>query len=190
MSLSLSDSDLEFIEGLKSSGVLQDIQEHLIDQTGGCILVTCADGDRFPDIFEHQLRLQKPCREDPRIHPLSWHGGGLACAVNSQVNSTKGADRIFRAQIHEAPGVKNNEMTTLAFLAHWPCGAALRYDIDLGVALNIFFDAKRQVRRENPLLSIHPFFHIDYGIVDGKPKKKTYFLSREHWEKYVSLTKK
>lgn len=57
--------------------------------------------------------------------------------------------------------------------------------IKLHHTLDLYFQAKERVKAENPSLCICPCFHIDYGLVDGKKKKKTYFLSRKEWERYI-----
>jgi hypothetical protein len=174
----LSAKDLEFISELKEAEVFQPIKGHLIDQSKGVILVTCSDGDRFPEIFQHQVRLQADCRPDPRIHVLAWHGGALACATCSPVNRRKGAHKVFLDQIKDAREWKN--IDTVVLEAHGPCGAAGFFGVSLEQCLALQIGAKKNVRRLNKGIQVSCFF----PVFDGE-KQKTFFFSREKWEPWA-----
>jgi hypothetical protein len=175
----LSAEDRALIEELRAFGVFQDIDEHRLDQSNGVMLITCSDGDRFPDIFQHQARMQADCRPDPRIHVFAWHGGVLACAPVSPINARKDAHRVFLDQITVARSMK--QIDVIPIYAHAPCGAAALNHVGLEQVLTLQFEAKNQIKKENPGIVVFPFFHVDYG--DGKCR--SYFLSRQKWEEWV-----
>ncbi len=167
--------DLEFISELREAEVLQPIKNHLIDQSNGVILVTCSDGDRFPEIFQHQVRLQADCRPDPRIHVLAWHGGALACATRSPINRRKDAHNVFLDQIKDARELKG--INTVVLEGHYPCGAAGLFEVGLERCLALQIAAKMNVRRLNNGIHVACFF----PVYNGK-RQQTFFFSREKWE--------
>jgi len=175
----LSHNDLDFIKTLRQSGVLQDVDGHRLDQRNGVILVTCADGDRFYDIFEHQVKMQAGQRLDPLIHVLSWHGGALACAPRSPVNKRKRAHEVFLDQIADARAIKG--INVVALDAHAPCGAAALGNVDLPRCIALHIRAKTKIKTLNQGIEVACFFPVDYG----GGKKRTYFLSRARWEKWA-----
>jgi hypothetical protein len=184
MARQLSTEELDLITEWREIGVLQDVDGHCLDAGNGVILVTCADGDRFADIFFHQHKILKDCGAGCRIHTLSWHGGALACAYSSPVNTEKGADRVFRAQIPVARTLQ--DINTVVFLEHAPCGAVDLAHLDLAESVNLHFQAKKHIKKENEGMVVVPYFHVDYG----KEKKRSYFLSREHHEEWMGKAKK
>lgn len=172
----LSGEDRELIRTLRAAGVLRDVDEHRLDQRNGVILVTCADGDQFYDIFRYQCGTQAEQRSDPRIHSLAWNGGALACAPCSPINKRKHADDIFLDQIADARQLKS--IDTVALYAHAPCGAAGINHINLLTVIALQMRAKAKVKTLNQGVTVACFFHVDYG----NGTKRTYFLSREQWE--------
>jgi len=176
----LSANDHTLIQNLRAEGVLQNVQEHLLDQSNGVILVTCADGDRFDDIYRHQARMQSQVRRDTRIHPLTSHGGALACAPGSPIHKRKLDSNVFLNQIADARDIK--KINLIALYAHMPCAAARRAELDLPTALSLQIQAKNRVRVSNPGAEVHCFFHVDY---EGA-KKRTYFLSSDRWKTWSS----
>ena len=172
--LSIADGDL--IKSLRAADVLQDVEEHLLDQKNGVILVTCSDADRFDDIFEHQKKMQLHQRNDVRAHVLSWNGGALTCAPRSPVNIKKRADKIFIEQIKSAREMKDIDLVVL--LAHAPCGAAGKIKLTIEGSLWLQIAAKKEIKSLNEGIKVALFFHVDYD----NGKKRTYFLSREKWD--------
>ncbi len=172
-------ADRAFIEKLRKAGVFLDVENHLIDQTAGVILVTCSDADRFCDIFMHQIYMQSGCRPDPRIHVLAWHGGALACAPCSPINRRKHADDVFLDQIIDARALKG--INVVALYAHAPCGAAGHHGVSLERVIALQVRAKRRIKALNEGVMVVCFFHVDYG----NGKQRTYFLCREKWEQWA-----
>lgn len=175
--LKLSVEDSALVRELRRAGVLEDVEEHRLDQSNGIILITCSDGDQFFDIFAHQVKMQTDQRPtDPRIHVFGWHGGALACAVHSPVNKRKHADLVFLDQIRAAREMKN--INTVALYAHAPCGAADGNNVSLLEAFDLQVRAKAKIKTLNQGIRVACFFHVDYG----NGVKRTYFLSRPKWD--------
>jgi len=171
----LSDSDHATIRALREADVLQDASGHLLDQSNGVIFVGCSDGDRFYDIFRHQVDMQLVHRADPRIHVLAWHGGALACAPCSPINRRKKADEVFLDQIADARSLKG--INLVALHAHAPCGAAALHGVPLERVFALHVRAKLRVKTLNQGVKVACFFHVDYG----GGVKRTYFFSRDRW---------
>lgn len=174
----LSEKDLGLILELREAEVLQDVKSHLIDQRNGIILVTCADGDRFPDIFQHQVRIQADCRNDPRIHTLAWNGGALACAPHSPINKREGDEQVFLDQVRGARELKSIDQVVLD--AHAPCGMAGHHHLSIEEVLALQLSAKAEIKRLNSGIRAVCFFPVDYG-----DKQRTYFLSCQHWKQWA-----
>ena len=175
----LSQEDRALIRELRDVGVLRDVDGHRLDQRNGVILVTCADGDQFYDVFRYQCETQTEYRSDPRIHSLSWNGGALACAPCSPTNKKKHADGIFLDQIADARALK--DIDVVALYAHAPCGAAAMNHVPLVTVIALQMRAKIKVKTLNEGITVACFFHVDYG----NGTKRTYFLSREKWEAWA-----
>lgn len=175
----LSTKDRELIKQLRQAEVLQDVEGHRLNQRNGVILVACADGDRFPDVFHYQCEMQAGYRSDPRVHALTWHGGALACAPCSPVNKRKHADGIFLDQIADARTLK--DIDVIALYSHAPCGAAAMNNIDLTAAIALQMRAKAKIKTLNQGINVACFFHVDYG----NGVKRTYFLCRTKWEAWA-----
>lgn len=173
--------ECELVAELRSEGVLRDVDGHLLDQKDGVILITCSDGDRFFDIFQHQCRMQAEHRQglDPRTHVFAWHGGALACAPCSPINKRDEDHLVFLNQITAARNMK--QIDIVALYAHAPCGAACASGISLEESLLLQMQAKAEIKNLNRGIKVACFFAVDY---DGC-KKRTYFLSRENWEHWA-----
>jgi len=87
MGLVITERDLDLISGLRKAGVLEDTTRHKLSQEEGVILISCSDGDQFPDIFKHQCLLQD-CTHQPRIHTICLAGGALRLIANATNQST------------------------------------------------------------------------------------------------------
>ena len=179
--LKLSAEDSALVKELRRIGVLEDVEEHRLDQSNGVILITCSDGDQFSDIFAHQVRMQTGQRPtDPRIHVFGWHGGALACACHSPINKREYAELVFLDQISAAREMK--QINTVALYSHAPCGAAHGSNVNLVEAIALQISAKMKIKTLNQGISVACFFHVDYG----NGAKRTYFLSRPKWEAWVA----
>lgn len=174
MKMTLSRYDLEVAEGLRKSNVLMDVKGHLLDQSKGIILISCADGDQFHDIFTQKAKLQGHC-EDPRIHTFCWNGGALRLAPNSPTNKHgRSICRDLLDEIRDARALK--AIDTIALYIHTPCGKARSHGLNLIQTVDLLMLAKTNIKKENQGIHVACFCHVDYG-----DKKRTYFISRDHW---------
>jgi len=167
---------------LKELGVLQNIVDHRLEYERGAILVTCADGDRFPDVFTHQARLQERNGHPLRLHTLSWNGGALILAPRSPaVKRGRTTDLDAIDQIRTAREMKG--INTVALHIHTPCGVAHALNLDLASSLELHMAAKLRLRSVIDGVCVTCFLHVDFG----EGKMKTYYVSREQWERSRSL---
>jgi hypothetical protein len=175
----LSRKDHALVKQLRQADVLQDVEEGRLDQRNGVILVACADGDRFPDVFRYQCKMQAGYRPAPRVHTLAWHGGAIACAPCSPVNKGKYAEEVFLKQITAARELK--DIDVVALYAHAPCSAAAKNNVPLTTVIALQLRAKAKIKAMNPGIDVACFFHVDYG--DGV--QRTYFLCHAQWEAWA-----
>lgn len=175
MKMLLSKNDLEAVKQLRSLNILTEVKGHLLDQRKGIILISCADGDQFHDIFTQKAKLQQGHCEDPRIHTFCWNGGALRLAPNSPTNKPgRSICRDLLDEIKDARAMK--AIDTIALYTHAPCGKASACNLSFIQALDLQMSAKTKIKEENRGVHVACFCHIDYGN-----RKRTYFISRDHW---------
>lgn len=184
----LSDGDVATIKMYRKAGVLQEVKSHLLDQTDGAVVVTCADGDRSYDIFMNHAEMQRTHREDPRIHWLTRNGGALRLAPDSPLNIPGRSTQIdFLEEIGEALSLKG--IKVVALYAHAPCGKAGAHGLSLPQTLSVLMAAKSVVRESFPGIIVRCFYHVDFGPAYAKFGKSsqqlTYFLNKEMWEAHA-----
>lgn len=160
-------------------GVLGDVEGHRIDESQGVIMVTCADGDQFEDVFHHHSDICRSHRCNTRIHPLSLNGGAKLIAKNSPLQ-TAGEDQVLLNNILGAHKLKG--IDTVVLYAHAPCGAAYSNGVSFLEVMQLLFGGKQRVKNLDPSLKVACFCHIDFG--DGK--KRTYFAKRDLWLEYIN----
>jgi hypothetical protein len=181
----LSKSDAAAIKLYVEASVLCSVEPHLIDQTDGAIVVTCADGDRSYDIFMHHAEMQRLHRPDPRIHWISRNGGALRLAPDSPLNKPGHSTQIdCLDDIGEAIMLKG--MKVIVLYGHAPCGKAGHHGLSLHETLRLLISAKRVVLEHFPDLVARCFYHVDFGpdyeALGRRKQQLTYFLNREAWE--------
>lgn len=178
--------DIEYLLSLEGK-VLLDIDPYLLNEEDGAIVVTCADGRYFSNIFAHHDQMQRNCREYPLIHPLSRHGGALLLAPGSPlVPQWCTAQEDLLREIGEAMDWIKIKKVVLS--AHYRCGKAASCNVDATEAMRLLFAAKRRVKEvfswRHPMISA--YFHVDFGQdfrSFGKKKQVlSYYASREGWE--------
>lgn len=179
--MGLTMQDREYIQKLKDIHILEDVQEHLLDQTNGVILVTCADADQMYDIFRYQVEMQNGYRSDPRIHTLAWNGGAIRLPELSPANVINMSDILFMREIADAAALKN--IHTIALYIHAPCGKTQSCGMTFQQSIYLLFQAKIRIKREIARAQVACFCHIDYGDL----KKRTLFLNRQNFEKFQNF---
>lgn len=173
MASTLSSYDKRVITSLKKHNILQSVEANRIDESEGAIMVTCADGDQFFDVFQHHSDVCKQCRDDTRIHVLALNGGAKLIAHNSTLD-TMGEGNVLMKHIAGAMQLK--KITTVVLYAHAPCGAAYLHGVSFDKVLDLLFGAKERIKKAHPHAKVACFCHI----ADGD-KKRTYFVSRDSW---------
>jgi hypothetical protein len=178
----LSDNDTLTILRLRDQNVLKEVGPHLIDQSQGAILVSCADGDQIPDIFTYHAEMQNGHRKDPRIHMFGWNGGALRLAPDSPANKVGHTTQLDLLQdIGDALHMK--QMSVVALYVHAPCGKAKASGISVYDTVRLLFAAKDTVKIAFPDIKVACFCHVDFGPnferFGKKRRKLTYFASRD-----------
>jgi hypothetical protein len=182
--LELSNKNLEIIDSLIDFKVFDDIEGYRLDRKNGIILVCCADGDQFHDLYYHECSFQSGQRKDknPRIHPLSHNGGVLAYAENNLINRFPTS---YLEYLYEIGGsLELKKMPTIVIEGHGPCGAAHKHAIDFIPQLETQMTVKEVVKQMHPHVDVASHFHVDYNGRNGK-EKKTYHFGRERWAEWL-----
>lgn len=176
MSLVLTEEDRKIIRMFseKKVGVLRKVRPHLVDESNGAILVTCADGDQMEDLFSYHRKISLHHRETHRPHLLSLNGGAKLIAPDSPLRRGS-EDTIILEHLKDARRMK--EIETVVLYAHAPCGAAYAKQLSFYRVLELLFSGRARVEQVMPGIKVTCFCHVDYG--DGK--KHTYFASRTTW---------
>lgn len=184
-SLDLTKEDFALIGLYRQTGVFQRVDSYRLDQREGAVVVSCADADRFFDIFMNHAEMQRVHRDEPRIHWLTRNGGALRlapqCPLNRPGRSTQ-AD--FLDEIEETLPMKR--IGVIALYGHAPCGKACAHEVSIPETVSLLVAAKNAVRERFPTAQVCCFYHVDYGpdfAQLGKDKRQlTYFVDREKWE--------
>lgn len=198
-----SGKDLQFLQLLRSCRILDDVDEHLLDESLGTVMVSCSDGRRMHDIFTHKVKMQRFHRPDPKIHTIAVAGGAPRLVKDSPMNEpghTTDVDLMREIRL----GCQLMETNIVALYAHGACGMATMSNMNL---LRVFDDlvaAKERVKLELPGSQVACFYHAAYPIEVSKRKRfwfgdwvppvfrkplfgtgerqRTYFLSRDRFE--------
>lgn len=179
----ISEKEAGQIRSFRSMNILLEIEGHRLPQDKGVILVTCADGDQFGDLYTHQkwVNGSSPPEARERIHTLGWNGGALRIPHQSPVNQAgRTTDLDCIQDILEASKLKG--IRTVALYAHAPCGKAHAHDVDLMGVLSLLAGAKARLKSEAPSLTVATFFHVRYP--DGKAR--SYYFDCGAWGRYLA----
>ena len=180
--LELSSRDFEVIDSLIQFGVFKDIEGYRLDRSKGIILVCCADGDLFHDLYNHECRINLTQRGDnPRIHPLSRNGGILAYQKGNRINRYPDSYLEYMYEIGDSALMK--EMPTIVIEGHGPCGAARLKNIILMAQLKTQMEMKAIIRERYSGTDVASHFHVDYKGRNGKDRK-TYHFGSAGWAEW------
>jgi len=182
----LDQNEVHFFEELREAGVLEDVNGNCLDTSKGVILVTCADGSHFGDIFKRQSEMT------PLIHTLALNGGGLILPHRSPANMPIGMSPtggmiclgdIYMSQISVAQELKG--ISVVALHVHFPCGIARLHNIGSRHLMELLVAAKTRIKAETSEgTKVAACLHIAWP--DGR--KRTYFVSRDKWTEYLQAT--
>lgn len=180
----LSTEDQQLVVRMRDGHVLQDdMTPTMLPGSGkGLILVSCADGDRFPDIFAHKLGAYKDKAGQPCMHSLALNGGAPTMAPNSPFTKIHPAQgEVFLQNIADALVIK--QLQTVALYGHAPCGVAQAHAVGLRQLVALLIAAKRRikddVRFEN--VRVACFLHCDYA----DERMRTYFVSAREADEWL-----
>lgn len=158
----------EFVAELKSKDVLRWIdRDRLPKHEEGWVLVPCADGHRFRNLFEYHLRT---CGRGPCHHPLTTLGGILPLGTNSPLAVTRRgfrADEVLIDNIEASLELK--ELRNVAAYTHFPCGAAHKAKLTAEEQFELFATAVENLRArlsKDHVLNgsrVLGFCHLDLG---------------------------
>jgi len=174
--------DIALVKRLRTDGVLEDVDAHLINGGDGKnVVVMCADGHQSVDtISAHANFLRAPEQGECCCHTLSFNGGALNLSPKFSPRSRLPVRKVLLSQIRQAMALKS--ATTIVLYVHAPCGAAKLRKLSFSQVLDHLFLAKTTVkqrfaRRKN--LRLICFVQIDYS---EEKKKRTYRISRKKWQ--------
>lgn len=126
----LSAREVALIRQLRQDGVLRDVDPKKFE-TQRLVMVTCADGDRLPEILSYHGRLVglgSASSGNPCHQTFALNGGGLLLAHESPlVHPRHHVETLLRKQIQAAIDMKGlalNGRPTVILYTHAPCGAA------------------------------------------------------------------
>ena len=162
---------------LKESKVLVDVEGHRLDQTQGVNLITCADGDQFPDIFLfHHQRLA--CT---RLQVFSLLGGALLIDPEFPLNKKLQEDRVLLH--HLKLGSEKKKIQTTVPYTHATCLAAMIAGYNLAKIIAGHMRSKQRIRAEVPPHHvIAPFVQVHHRV------QRTHFFDRESFEPWFSVS--
>jgi hypothetical protein len=205
----LEKKELEFIEFLRTIGVLKDVDADYVKikkEDGGEIIILCGDGKHFSDIYGHRIKLTKTIHpKNHKPHILSLNGGALRLSANSPLYNPIMAHDTLRAVLF-------NHINNIVLYGHVPCEAADFEDIDIQQNFELLIDGETVLQKLFEEIINNPESHFTrfldkktknneerkektewikklfskmkikrYFHIDNNEDKKSYFVSLETW---------
>lgn len=112
----------DYIEDLRSKGIISHIQNNPVNRDNGIILIACGDCDRFDELYEFEKSLFRKSGLNPRIHLLALNGGGLLVHPKSPLNDDFSSSQTLLFHSKNSSPLK--EIHEVVMYSHDPCGAA------------------------------------------------------------------
>lgn len=170
--------DVRLIHLLRDADVLVNVEAHKLNAPNGVISVVCPDCDQAHDIDGHIRKLLNECGGKIRPHSLKQHGGGMLISEACPLDREFHIDKYLLKHVGIARSLK--EINTIILYVHAPCGAAQLEGLNVVEILYHVVEAKKRVKAMWPNDRISCYIHVDYQ----NEKKRTYFLSREAFERW------
>lgn len=160
------EGDLHIISRMMEAGVFKPIDLAGAAVTKGAMLLVCADGDQFLDLYSQICGAVNAagCERSSRVHVFGWNGAALVIPAGSPLSDGDTWWVKVKAQIEGAMKLKG--MTTIFISVHGPCGAAGLVGIKFPAVMVLLEEAVRRVRAEIPGLTVVPIVHLD--LEEGK----------------------
>ena len=169
----------DIIADMKQFGVLCNLDDHRLDDHRPAAMVSCSDGLYADDLRERHrgLKMKSGLCSQPLLHNLAWHGGALALAHNSPLNSHLCEDEVFFSQVTKAYKLG---YTAIPLYAHVPCKAANACNLGFWQLMHTLMAAKTRVKLIGADVVASAFLHIDYGhALDAA------WVNREAWVEWA-----
>ncbi len=149
--------------------VLDEHQPAGLPEDAVMVAISCADGHRIKDIFDHHHDTQK-CN----IHLLALNAGALllseACPENNDFPWAQG----LRQMVLKSCAIKKTKFVALG--SHWPCAVAMEHGLSVDDVLTMTLHARLKLKELDPTLQVYCFFHVAH--LDGRPR--TYSIAHKH----------
>ncbi|MFA6547818.1 MAG: hypothetical protein WCT11_02620 [Candidatus Magasanikbacteria bacterium] len=171
----LTDEDKQFLHELREKNILEEVEPNSLSLSHGAIVLTCADGDQFYDYYSHISSITKGQIAKSRVHTFALNGGSI---LLSSAWPDKEEAVVLKRHINVAVDLK--DIHTVILYAHAPCGAAAMCHLNIKTVIDYLMEAKSIIKNLRTDIKVICFMHVDW---DGE-KKRTYFISRDKWEKF------
>lgn len=166
----------EYVEKLKSEGILQKIQKEDFNEQRA-VFIPCGDMDRYDDWYSHMKLLLGRAP-----HSLSQNGGALQVTLNPV------RKQIFLEDAEDALVAKGTDK--IVTLAHWPCLIAGKYNmlpdevirrtINAAAIFRGYFNS--HARFQMKPIKVFAHFHADYEnetLVQFDRPMETYAINEQ-----------
>lgn len=170
-------NNFDLLRSLRNSGVLQDVKPELINLVNGAIILPCPDGDYFDNLYMFCRGMFISKGLNPRIHPLTEHGGTLVLPPNSPLNIDNLGEKLLQ-KIRDANAMKG--ITTVISHAHTPCGAAKKAGLSLFEQIKLHIEADDLIQNELPGFQAVCLFQVFW-----KDRIRIYYVSGTKWREYL-----
>lgn len=194
----LSMREVALIRQLRQDGVLRDVDPKKFEAQR-LVMVTCADGDRLPELLTFHSRLADAVHGKSCHQTFALNGGGLLLAHESLlVHPRHQVNLLLRQQIQAAIEMKELALDgrpTVILYTHAPCGAAGAAKMSILQQLAVLARAKdgHKVMETNEMSReemhrkgwrIPLFFHVHFPSTMSRPAlDRSYcFSSRVFYE--------
>ena len=149
--------------------VLKDITSAGLPENGMVIALTCSDGDRFQDYFEHHQKTQQ-CK----IHPLSLNGGAMLLSEACPENNIFAWHRGLTGMILKSCSIKQTNIVALS--SHWPCAVASEHNLSVDDVILLTIHGRLILKQLNSRIKVYCCFHVAH--LDGR--HRTYTIDHQH----------
>jgi hypothetical protein len=175
----ISKRDRAILWELRNDGLIEEVVEDYIRTYGKVVDIMCCDPYRYSDAFRHVCEMLPEEGKHPVVFPLSFLGGALILAPDSQVlphGSTMDRDWLAAIKMaHEVFGIK-----AVLGKAHVACAMAYGKNLDAFRVCEMNLAVKRRVESEVPGITYIPLLHTASFKRD---RMLTYHIPAKRWER-------
>ena len=152
---------IPFVATLEKSAVLRVIDpERLPKHEEGWLVIPCADGHRFRNLWEYHLR---KCGHGPCHHPLTELGGALVLGDKSPLANSKRGFSVDEPLIDKIEAsLEFKGLRNIAAYTHFPCSAANAVNLSAEEQFELFASAVERLRSRFENAYTLGFCHLHY----------------------------